>query len=299
MFSVHSPRTGALCVLLAYSALLPARSVAAEDADSALTGRMYTDKTWVSSVGLGAQFLPDYDEDGRSSGLKRQELFADISVDGRFREDCGGFNLREFCSLHAGLRLLLLGTPVAVPADSTPNVLPTKFTDVASAVVFAPHVYWSWWQGADVKEDTNMVHNAGPLIRAGMISREELDDNKDGASWFYQVGLQYTYEPYRTQRAASGNNIRNGMPRGFVSGSFARFEDYANLGRRSRLIVDSGYQIVSKSRLYLGFKANLGEGPDDFSVVIAYYFEPDRIAGLFSSEETDSQKADSQKADSQ
>jgi hypothetical protein len=245
-----------------------------------LTGRMYTDRTWISSVGLGAQFLPDYDQDGRSSGLNQREFFADITVDGRFREDCSGFSLGGFCSLHAGLRLLLLGTPVAVPADSTPGVLPKNFTDVASAVVFAPHIYWSFWQ--DV-EDGKKVHNAGPLLRAGLISREQLDDNKDGASWFYQVGLQYTYEPYRTQTSESGNPIVNGMPRGFVSASFARFEDYANLGNRSRLVLDSGYQIVSGTKLYLGFKANLGEGPDDFSVVVAYYFEPDRIAGLFSS----------------
>src|SRR5262245_39924748 len=42
------------------------------------------DSRWMPSLALGAQFLPDYDENGRSSGLSKQQFFALMTVDGSF-----------------------------------------------------------------------------------------------------------------------------------------------------------------------------------------------------------------------
>src|SRR5882724_6804285 len=52
------------------------------------TGSLDTPRTWVSYVGLGAQFLPEYNSEGKSEGFNQQEFFADVVVDGHFTNDC-------------------------------------------------------------------------------------------------------------------------------------------------------------------------------------------------------------------
>lgn len=291
-----------LCTIasLAYAADPPAK----EAPPVTTTGEVQTARTWVSYVGMGAQFLPDYNDQGKSEGFKKQQFFADLFVDGRFTDDCKSpgdtadkknyspANVCGFASLHTGVRLTLLGAPVA-RQDNT-GIAPTKFSDVSQALIFAPYAYWSVLQGVERAPSKSegekdfakqYVHNLGPLIRGGLISRDSVDtSNGDTASWFAQLGLQYTYESYRFNKI-SGESVTNGLPEGFASVTWGRFEDYANLGKRNRLIVEAGYRVLTKTRLYLGFKANLGKGPDDFGAFLAYYFSPDKLVGIFGTDD--------------
>lgn len=271
----------------------PTSATSSETSSEAVTsGAIETTRTWVSYVGLGAQFLPDYNDQGKSEGFNKQQFFADLFVDGRFTDDCSSpgdtddkkalipANWCGFGSAHAGVRLTFLGAPVV--RDDNTGVAPTKFTDVSNALVFAPYMFWSILQGVEQgpgkdKSNRKYVHNLGPLIRGGIISRDRTDASGDTASWFAQLGLQYTYESYRFSK----ENYVNGLPQGFANVSWARFEDYANLGKRDRLVVEAGYRVLTKTRLYLGFKANLGSGPDDFGAFLAYYFAPDKLVEIF------------------
>lgn len=98
-------------------------------------------------MGLGAQFLPDYDENGRGSGLNKQELFALVTADGRFGDDCesasknsSGQTRFKYCMnpltgpWHTGVALTLLGT--RVKREDKPAISPTEFNDVARTAVF-------------------------------------------------------------------------------------------------------------------------------------------------------------------
>jgi len=254
---------------------------------------------WVSSLGLGAQFLPNYNEEGESQGLKEQRLFADLSVDGRFTP-----------TLRGGVKILSLGTPVVRQDGEKPKTLPAEFDDVAQTLVGSAYFYWTPWHMADwasVEEDdskdvkekkqtkkkrtleevkkanASSVHNLGPLVRAGVISRDTLGTNADSVSWFGQLGLQYTYERYHLPDAESETGYWNGLPDGFISLSYARYEDYAQTGRRSRFVVDSGFKVPNTTRLYAGFRGNFGKGADDMGLYLAYYFAPDRLLNFFGS----------------
>lgn len=245
------------------------------------------DDRWTSYVGLGAQFMPDYDENGRGSGLNKQELFALVTVDGRFGEDCG---LRDdegkptdksktfqVClnpmtgPWHTGVALSLLGTPVK--RENKPAISPTEFNDVARTAVIAGYFYFPMIQSND------LVDNFGPVVRAAAISRENLDDNMDSVTWTYGLGVQYTSEPYRKNPKA--RNRLNDAPRGFVRLYASRYEDYAGFGNTTRFVTDAAFRVSDKMDLYFGFQGNFGNGPDEMAVVVSFVRTPDQIATLF------------------
>jgi hypothetical protein len=250
------------------------------------------DDRWTSYVGLGAQFLPDYDENGRGSGLNKQELFALVTADGRFGNDCGDRDekgkLREteqnkkksfqVClnplmgPWHTGVTLTLLGTPVQ--REDKPAISPTEFNDVARTAVMAGYLYLPMIQSNDT------VDNFGPLVRASAISRENLDTNDDSVTWTYGLGVQYTSEHYRTDPDPTKNHW-NAAPRGYVRLYAARYEDYAGFGKATRFVTDAALRVYPKMDLYFGFQGNFGNGPDEMAVVVSFVRTPEEIAKLF------------------
>lgn len=234
---------------------------------------------WTSYVGLGAQFLPDYDENGRGSGLNKQELFALVTADGKFGDECTsrsiskGFNLCAPMTgpWHSGFALTLLGT--AVKRQDKPSISPTEFNDVANTAVMSGYVY------APMLQSKDLVDNFGPFARASAISRENLDTNGDSVTWTYGLGFQYTSEHYRTDDNAV--NDTNAAPRGFARAYAARYEDYAGFGKSTRFIVDAAFRVYPEMDLYFGFQGNFGDGPDEMAVVLSFVRRPDQIASLF------------------
>ena len=245
------------------------------------------DSNWISYVALGAQFLPDYDEEGRSSGLNKQQFFASMTVDGRFNDDkinhAGPSN--PFKSpFHAGVTLSLLGTPIK--REDKPSVSPTEFNDVAQTIVsslyyFSPSLYRSKSDG----------HHVGPILRVGAISRESLGERGDSVNWFYSVGIQYSSMKFlssdpvkRKKKDGSEEDVfpQNGVPEGYIRLSASRFEDYAGLGRQTRLVADAALRIYPKLNMFLGVQGNFGNGPDEFMLVVSMVRQPKEIANLFS-----------------
>lgn len=239
------------------------------------------DDRWASYVALGAQLLPDYDENGRGSGLNKQEFFAQVTADGRFGNDCtepfrAGF---KACTnpltgpWHTGVALTLLGTPVQ--REDKPSISPTEFNDVARTAVISGYLYFPMLQSND------NVDNFGPLVRAAAISRENLDTNMDSVTWTYGLGVQYTSELFRKDPKPENNQL-NGPPRGFLRLYAARYEDYAGFGKSTRFITDAAFRVSESMGLYFGFQGNFGSGPDEMAVVVSFVRTPEDIANLFS-----------------
>jgi hypothetical protein len=251
-----------------------------EQAEPATEVEVYPvyDSNWASYVALGAQFLPDYDEEGRSSGLSKQQFFASMTVDGRFNDDdvaSGGVSNPLNTPFHTGVTLSLLGTPIK--REDRPSVSPTEFNDVAQTIVsslyfFSPSLYRSEAAG----------HHIGPLVRIGAISRESLGESGDSVNWFYSIGVQYSSMKFLDSEPVKGIEPRNGVPEGYIRLSAARFEDYAGLGRRTRMVADAALRIYPKLNMFLGVQGNFGEGPDEFMLVISMVRQPHEIANLFS-----------------
>ncbi len=253
------------------------------------------DSNWASYVALGAQFLPDYDEEGRGSGLSKQQFFGLLTVDGRFGDegvDDTEFKFRNPFStpFHTGVTLALLGTPIK--REDKPSISPTEFNDVAQTIVssvyfFSPAFYHSRSSG----------HNIGPIARVGVTSRESLGESGDSVNWFYSVGIQYSsmkfmdpaYEIEKTDKAGNKTSIkpRNGVPEGYLRLSAARFEDYAGLGSKTRLVADAALRIYPKLNMFLGVQGNFGKGPDEFMLVVSMVRQPQEIANLFTLGKTD------------
>jgi len=283
-------RISVRAIIIAAVCATAGSALAAEAPPPPATAPPPPDDRWISYVGLGAQFLPDYDENGRGSGLNKQELFALVTADGRFGNDCGdrdaSGNLKErdkeknfqVClnpmlgPWHTGATLSLLGTPVK--REDKPAISPTEFNDVARTAIIAGYLYLPMIQSNDT------VDNFGPLIRASAISRENLDTNGDSVTWTYGLGVQYTSEHYRKDPDPKKNHW-NGAPRGFVRLYAARYEDYAGFGKTTRFVTDAALRVYPKMDLYFGFQGNFGSGPDEMAVVVSFVRTPEEIAKLF------------------
>lgn len=234
------------------------------------------DSNWAPYVALGAQFLPDYDENGRSSGLSKQQFFAMLTVDGRFGDESREFHWSNpfRSTFNTGVTLSLLGTPVK--RDDKPSISPNEFNDVAKTIVSSAYLFLPAFDHAKGK------HSLGPIARAGAISRETLGERGDSVNWFYSVGVQYASERFMNPTYKANNELpTNGIPEGYLRLSAARFEDYAGLGTKTRLVGDAALRVYPKLNLFLGVQGNFGKGPDELMLVVSMARAPQEIANLF------------------
>jgi hypothetical protein len=281
---------GSLVLGLCATLMIGAASRAADgDEEPATDVEVYPvyDSNWVSYAALGAQFLPDYDEEGRSSGLSKQQFFASMTVDGRFNDDAaadGVISNPLNAPFHTGVTLSLLGTPIK--REDRPSVSPTEFNDVAQTIVSSLYLY-----SPSLYRSKSAGHNIGPLVRVGAISRESLGESGDSVNWFYSIGIQYSSMKFLDSEPVEKTlkdgtkkkfNPLNGVPEGYIRLSAARFEDYAGLGRKTRLVADAALRIYPKLNMFLGVQGNFGEGPDEFMLVVSMVRQPHEIANLFS-----------------
>ena len=141
------------------------------------------DDRWTSYVALGAQLLPDYDENGRGSGLNKQEFFALVTADGRFGEDCTGSSMSsgfKTCAnpltgpWHTGVALTLLGTPVQ--REDKPSISPTEFNDVARTAVISGYFFLPMVQSNDRVD--NFAPSRPADSRANRNGRGDHDDRE-------------------------------------------------------------------------------------------------------------------------
>lgn len=238
--------------------------------------------TWYSNIALGAQFLPDYSEEGRSSGFSEQRFFGQIRIDGRW----GKWN--------AGFLVAFRGTPVTREA---PGTVPTEFKDISDALITGPYLSRSLWEfnEADVSRKIRKAQSGavtpdpngafppdkvklsvvGALARVSAISREQLDENKDSVDSSVSLGLFYSYNDFRRL------GYRNGLPRFYANASAAWFENYADIGSENRAVVDAAMRVFDAMPIYVGVSGNFGSGPDELALYVAYTFKAQKFVDFF------------------
>lgn len=236
------------------------------------------DGKWISYIAIGAQFLPDYDEtSGRNTGLNKQQMFGQLTVDGRFGS-ADKFSLKSPFStpFHTGVQVSLLGTAVKRP--DKPSVSPSDFNDVAHTLVASGYLYMPVFH-----HSPDWEHNLGPIFRAGAISRESISSSGDSVNGFYSVGVQYSSERFMKAKRASDNaSALNGVPEGYIRLAATKFDNYAGLGSKTRFVAEAALRIYSEQNMYFGVQGNFGKGPDEFMLVISLVRQPKEIASLIS-----------------
>lgn len=239
---------------------------------------------WYSSMSLGAQFLPEYTEEGASSGFSEQRFFGQLRAEGRWNR------------WNAGIHVTFRGAPVVRNAESTPGVVPREFNDIADTIITGPYVSWSFhhFDRATVSRKVGRVSTPGQppvehdpmprsvdlsivsaVLRINAISRERLDTNEDSVDANVSLGLSYRYDDFRRL------GYRTGLSRGYATVSAAWFEDYAELGSKTRAVVDAAYRVFDTMPVYVGVSGNFGSGPDEIALYVAYSFKSQKIVDFF------------------
>lgn len=254
-----------------------------------------TNKPWLVTLSVGSQHLPDY-QGGESSGLSKTQAFAEVIADYRSED----INKNE---IHWGAFISLEGQPVNRADASAVNDI--EFNDVANTLTSG--VYYidifdhnsedsSWRSFFAPKEgelkgskDSRYTHYSskwGWGAKVSMRARESFDDKKDAIDPIGEFGLHYRYDEHNGLVGAG-----NVMPKGSLSfgiGYWHNYEEYlsqfSSTGNRWRYLVRGEYRLSDMVPAYLGFKGNLGSGPDNLGVYLSLRMKSDKLLGLLTDE---------------
>lgn len=254
-----------------------------------------TNKPWLVTISVGSQHLPDY-QGGDSSGLSKTQAFAEVIADYRSVE------LKKN-EIHWGAFISLEGQPVNRADAAAVNDI--EFNDVAHTLTSG--VYYidifdrssegsSWSKFFEPKEGkirgskdskyTDYSSKWGWGAKVSMRARESFDDKKDAIDPIGEFGLHYRYDEHN---GLLGDG--NVMPKGSLSfgiGYWHNYEEYlsqfSSTGNRWRYLVRGEYRLSELVPAYLGFKGNLGSGPDNLGVYLSLRMKSDKLLGLLTDE---------------
>jgi hypothetical protein len=254
-----------------------------------------TTKPWLVTVSVGSQHLPDY-QGGASNGLSKSQAFGEVIADYRSVDERKN-------EIHWGAFMSLEGQPVN-NADA-PNVRSIEFNDVANTLTTG--IYYinmfdqvgasSRWSFFNPKEGQIFGTKVGDKYthysskwgwggKLSMRSRESLGAKKDAIDPIAEIGLHYRYDEHN-----GVTDYGNVMPKGTLSfglGYWHNYEEYlaqdAYVGNRWRFLVRGEYRLSDEVPAYLGFKGNLGQGPDNLGVYLSLRMKSDKLLGLLTDE---------------
>lgn len=250
--------------------------------------KFQSDKPWIVSIALGQQFLPSYDE-GNSSGLNHSQAFFELITDHRIKKPDNRIS-------HWGAVVTLEGQPIK-KADSVDTDI--KFDDVADTLTAGIYYIHMFKSGSNDTSDClrwNLLCNTSGTLNEGLKyesgwgfggkvsvrSRESLGDRDDSVDWLAELGLHYRYNEFQ-----SDIKNRNVIPRGSFSVGLGYWDNYGDyFGRPSssyniRVLARAEYQISAAVPAYIGFRGNLGKGPDNIGVYLAFRLNADDLLKLF------------------
>lgn len=213
-------------------------------------------KIWNSSLYLGVQFLPDYDESGNNNGLDKTREYAVLNLDSRWKIKRNGEEKGRvgyiYNTLNTGLEVKMLGTAVARDDEGTSSTS-TKFNDVSNTIDSSLYLQLAPFEIAAGSE-------IGVIFRGGIITRDKKAANDGILDDYHKIGLRYTYiEGVPDDHKGVYENTFTG----YFDISYARFSDYAD-GEIDRLVIDSQYRLIADTNWFIGFNANIGPGQDEF-----------------------------------
>lgn len=234
---------------------------------------------WKTTLDVGAQFLPDYTEDGESGGYSKTRLFVDISIDSRWINNNDETDVNDSCVINFGGNIKLLGTASNDSNNST--LQPTSFNDVSDtldASVYAQYVPHNWRFGIKRK----LYSELGIISHVGVRSREKKSDSKDTIDTYYDLGLQYSF--YRTNPYSIGNHIAKSLPDGYLGAYYRNYSDYNGFKDSKRTIVTFKYKVTSKHNFLIGCELNQGKYEDELYLTLTFRNGLENLLNIFGTE---------------
>ncbi|WDE00775.1 hypothetical protein [Thalassomonas actiniarum] len=254
----------------------------------------------ISDYELGIMKLPDY-EDGENNGFTDTKGYFDINIDGRFEFDT--INLVINSTFNAMFMSTGAFSKEEVEAE-TANPFPNNFNDVSdtldagisfrlSAMECSDKIFWFI---SCLSASNDGKSSFGLVIKTGFQNREKKLINGDTVNNYYGVGFDYrSYD----DKISYGTNR---TPNFSISYLYSEFEEYgfnviptANApcttelvdeciqGREDakRHVFKLNYRIHDEYPFYLGFRANLGKGQDDYGLTLGIRKTGEEMLSIF------------------
>ncbi|MBD3646923.1 MAG: hypothetical protein HUJ31_05595 [Pseudomonadales bacterium] len=253
--------------------------------------KIASSENWYAVLFLGGLQMPEYDENGENQGFQKSSAFGSLEIDARYEYQpkcgddgipCAWWKLWKVDALHIGLDVSFLSTPVVscdpdatddagtVCSDQASGLEIDEFNDISDTVNASLYAFPVVFQSPTREVEFSMG------VRVGMQSREKLTPNQDSVNEVTMVGGRFVFNDFVGTPGAE-----NGMPRLRLEVLRARYEDWAGLGTQYRNIVHGTYRIIESQPIYIGFRINGEDGPDELALTLSYGFKANKMLQLF------------------
>jgi len=216
---------------------------------------------WHSSLFMGVQVLPQYDENNSNRGFEQIQFYANLNLDARWVDLTD--NLADGI-INMGLDVKLLGTPVS-RKENNQTIANADFNDVAHTLdtsIYYGYVPQKWRFGLA----RGLFSELAFETRAGVKVREKKEKNENISTGFAGIGLKYAFfrsNPY------SQSGISKRLPDGYLSLQPQWHSQYNNKDNAIRFIAEFQYKIVNEHAWYVGLHSNLGKGADEIYLTLS------------------------------
>lgn len=263
-------------------------------------GNISTYKIWFSQVFLGERFSSSYDENGKNEGFKAKNFYGSFTLDTRweFGPDVKAeeFIVKEMFKtkgLGYGWALIpgvdvkfysadMVNCDLITDEDlkqkcidgNNKEITQLKFNDISQAVDASLHL----WAPFYIVKNKSVDLALG--VKLGTVSRENLDSRGSSLNSYKTIAIKFDYNDF-FEADKESKKIKNGMSRFSLEYAVSRMGDYANLGEKTRHIIDGRFRIIEDKPIYLGLEVNKGDGPDSVSMVLSYGFKIENLLPRF------------------
>ncbi len=253
-----------------------------------------SDTRMISYFELGAMKLPDYSKD-ENSGFSENKGYIDINIDGRFE-----FDNNLLLNAIIDLTFMSTGSIDAVPAEEEGQAqtlspadnsltFPSNFNDVSDTIDTGIGLRFS---NLSCKEKNSCIFvsadgesSLGVIAKIGFQNRAKKQINGDTVNNYFGLGFDYRYYDSKIE------NGTNQTPSFNISYMYTRFEEYGftvvptadspcvdsleeecivPIEDADRHVFKASYRIHEDYPFYLGFRANMGKGQDDYGLTLGF-----------------------------
>ncbi len=228
---------------------------------------------WHSTLDIGLQILPDYNENGENQGFNKSRMFANINFDSRWIDDNASF----FYLTNVGIDMKLLGT-----ANNDVNrtaSIPSSFNNISDTLdlsiyyQFVPNLKWF-----KIGNTRNIFSEIGFITHFGIRSRKEKSINNDTVDTYADIGVKYSF--FRENPYSDNKGMAKGLPDFYIGGYYRQYSDY-NGFNSTRYIIDFKYKVLPHSNFFLGAEANLGDKDDELYLTLTFRNDIEKLFSFF------------------
>ena len=256
-------------------------------------GSLLSDRV-TSEVLLGFTLQNKYDTAGASQGFSDKRAIGQLTFDTLWPRKKSG------SQWHTRAALLFSSTPLTCKDTSSTNsqaqtdqnctTAPQSFTQVANSMtasisgIYQPSFLTIRSKSSHREGLPYDAFRLGLVFSAGFTTRDKVapSDNPRTLTGQYGLGLVFTHN--QTDASDDKDDVINRFPTRFVQAQAVRFDSYAGRPNTVRYVIDAGLRlpIIGSDTLpfYGGVQANLGPGPNDVRLYMAFIFDLAKLVSL-------------------